>query len=123
MQDGRFWWDLRALATPSWITREMETGSKERDGGGERTLLSYERGERFCMIINHIVSTCTGNVVWMICFTLSNSNLHVYIHVAICYEKCLSHIIENSRMRNHLAVTPLCRNFPERSIHYVLYPE
>ena len=47
--------------------REMETGSKERDrGGGEGKSLAYERGsvrgERFCVIINRIVSTCTGNV-------------------------------------------------------------
>ena len=41
------------------------------------------RGERFCDIINHIISTCTGNVLQMICFTLSNSKLHVYVHVAI----------------------------------------
>ena len=47
--------------------REMETGSKERDReGGEGKSLAYERGsvrgERFCVIINRIVSTCTGNV-------------------------------------------------------------
>ena len=24
------------------------------------------RGESFCVIINHVVSTCTGNVLWMI---------------------------------------------------------
>ena len=46
--------------------REMETGSKERDGGGEGKSLAYERGsvsgERFCVIINRIVSTCVGNV-------------------------------------------------------------
>ena len=40
--------------------REMETGSKERDGGGEGKSLAYERGsvrgERFCVIINSIVS-------------------------------------------------------------------
>ena len=48
--------------------REIETGSKERDrgGGGEGKSLAYERGsvrgERFCVIINRIVSTCTGNV-------------------------------------------------------------
>ena len=39
---------------------EMETGSKERDGGGEEKSLVYERvsvrGERFCVIINSIVS-------------------------------------------------------------------
>ena len=50
--------------------REMETGSKERDGGGEGKSLAYERGsvrgERFCVIINRIVSTCTGNVLRMI---------------------------------------------------------
>ena len=50
--------------------REMETGSKERDGGGEGKSLAYEdgsaRGERFCIIINRIVSTCTGNVLQMI---------------------------------------------------------
>ena len=48
----------------------METGSKERDGGGEGKSLAYEggsvRGERFCIIINRIVSTCTGNVLQMI---------------------------------------------------------
>ena len=47
--------------------REMETGSKERDGGGEGKSLAYEggsvRGERFCIIINRIVSTCTGKYV------------------------------------------------------------
>ena len=47
--------------------REMETGSKERDRwGGEGKSLAYERGSvrggRFCVIINRIVSTCTGNV-------------------------------------------------------------
>ena len=45
--------------------REMETGSKESDGGGEGKSLAYERGsvrgERFCVTINRIVSTCTGN--------------------------------------------------------------
>ena len=45
----------------------METGSKERDGGGEGKSLAYEhgsaRGERFCVIINRIVPTCTGNVL------------------------------------------------------------
>ena len=47
--------------------RETETGSKERDGGGEGKSLAYERGsvrgERFSVIINCIVSTCTGNVL------------------------------------------------------------
>ena len=65
----------------------MEAGSKEGDEGGEGKSLAYEggsvRGERFCVIINRIVSTCTGNVLRMICFTLSNSKLHVYVHVAI----------------------------------------
>ena len=46
--------------------REMEKG----DGGGEGKSLAYERGsvhgERFCVIINHIVSTCTGNALQMI---------------------------------------------------------
>ena len=46
----------------------METGSKERDVGGEGKSLAYERGslrgERFCVIINRIV--CTGNVLRMI---------------------------------------------------------
>ena len=50
--------------------REMETGSKERDGEGEEKSLAYERvsvrGERFCVIINRTVSTCTGNVLRMI---------------------------------------------------------
>ena len=50
--------------------REMEMGSKERDGAGEGKSLAYERssvrGERFCAIINRIVSTCTGNVLRMI---------------------------------------------------------
>ena len=50
--------------------RKMETGSKERDGEGEGKSLAYEhgsvRGERFCVIINRIVSTCTGNVHRMI---------------------------------------------------------
>ena len=67
--------------------RELEAGSKERDREGEGKSLAYERGsvrgERFCVIINRIVSTCTGNVLRMICFTLSNSKLHVYVHVAI----------------------------------------
>ena len=44
--------------------REMETGSKERDGGGEGKSLAHERGsvrgERFCVIINRTVSICTG---------------------------------------------------------------
>ena len=47
-----------------------EMGSKERDGGGEEKSLAYERvsvrGERFCVIINRIVCTCTGNVLRMI---------------------------------------------------------
>ena len=50
--------------------REMETGSKERDGEEEGNSLAYEcgsvRGERFFVIINRIVSTCTGNVLPMI---------------------------------------------------------
>ena len=50
--------------------REMETGSKERDGGEEEKSLAYERGsvrgERFSVIINHIVSTRTGNGLRMI---------------------------------------------------------
>ena len=50
--------------------RGMKTGSKERDGGGEAKSLAYERGyvrgERSCVIINRIVSTCTGNVLRMI---------------------------------------------------------
>ena len=71
------------LTPPSWINRraevwnesimyprETETGSKERDGGGEGNSLAYERGsvrgERFCVIINRIVSTCTGNVLRVI---------------------------------------------------------
>ena len=50
-------------------------GSLERvynvpEGGGEGKSLAYERGsvrdERFCVIINRIVSTCTGNVLRMI---------------------------------------------------------
>jgi len=49
---------------------EMETGLKERDGGGEGKSLAYERGsvrgERFCVKINGIVSTCTENVLRMI---------------------------------------------------------
>ena len=70
------------MTPPSWINRraevwnesimyprEMETGSKERDGGGEGKSLAYERGsvrgERFCVIINRIVFTCTGNVLRM----------------------------------------------------------
>ena len=48
----------------------METGSKERDREGEGKSLAYEggsvHGERFCVIINRIVSTCTGNVLQMI---------------------------------------------------------
>ena len=80
---GVFWREPRARTPPSWINRraevwnesimyprEMETGSKERDGGGEGKSLAYERGsvrgERFCVIINRIVSTCTGNVLQMI---------------------------------------------------------
>ena len=50
--------------------RELETGSKERDRGGEGKLLAYGRGsvsgERFCVVINRIVSTCTGNILRMI---------------------------------------------------------
>ena len=50
--------------------REMETGSKETDWEGEGKSLAYERGsvrgERFCVIINRIVSTCTGNVLRML---------------------------------------------------------
>ena len=50
--------------------REMETDSKERDGEGEGESLAYERGsvrgERLCVIINRMVSTCTGNELWMI---------------------------------------------------------
>ena len=50
--------------------RGMETGSKERDGGGEGKSLAYERGsvrgERFCVIITRIVSTCIGNVLRII---------------------------------------------------------
>ena len=63
--------DPRALTRPSWLNRsaevwnesimyprEMETGSKERDGAGEGKSLAYERssvrGERFCAIINRI---------------------------------------------------------------------
>ena len=73
----------RAQTAPSWINRhaevwnesimylrEMETGSKESDGGGEGKSLASGRfsvrGERFCVIINRIVSTCTGNVLCMI---------------------------------------------------------
>ena len=74
---------MQGVTPPSWINRraevwnesimyprEMETGSKERDGGGEGKSLAYEHGsvhdERFCIIINSIVSTCTGNVLRMI---------------------------------------------------------
>ena len=50
--------------------REIETSSKERDRGGEGKSLANEhgsvRGERFCVIINRIVSTCKGNVLRMI---------------------------------------------------------
>ena len=50
--------------------REMETDLKERDRGGEGKSLAYGRGsacgERFCVIINRIVSTCTVNVLRMI---------------------------------------------------------
>ena len=50
-------------------------GSLERvynvpERGGEGKSLAYERGsvrdERFCVIINRIVSTCKGNVLRMI---------------------------------------------------------
>ena len=48
----------------------METGSKERDRGGEGKSLAYGRGsvrgERFCVIINRTVSTCSVNVLRMI---------------------------------------------------------
>ena len=71
------------LTPPPWINRraevwnesiiyprKTETGSKERDRGGEGKSLAYERGsvhgERFCVIINCIISTCTGNVLRMI---------------------------------------------------------
>ena len=50
--------------------REMETGSKERDGGEEEKSFAHERvsvrGERFCIIIDRIVSTRTGNGLRMI---------------------------------------------------------
>ena len=50
--------------------REMEKGSKERHGRGEGKSLAYERGsvrgERFCVIINRIVSSCKGSVLRMI---------------------------------------------------------
>ena len=50
--------------------RGVETGSKQRDGGGEGKSLAYERdsvrGERFCVIITRIVSTCIGNVLRII---------------------------------------------------------
>ena len=39
----------------------------------------------------------------------------------LCYEKCLSHITEHSRTGNYSAMTHLCKNLPERSIHYVIY--
>ena len=101
MQGGRIL--ARALTPPSWIKRRaevwnesimwpremetMQTGSKEGDGGGEGKSLAYERGsvrgERFCVIINRIVSTWGGNVLRMTFFTLSNqAKLHVYVHVA-----------------------------------------
>ena len=79
MQGGRFL--ARAASADSAILdkvwnesimypRGMKTGSKERDGGGEAKSLAYERGsvrgERSCVIINRIVSTCTGNVLRMI---------------------------------------------------------
>ena len=81
---GVFWREPRALTPPSSMNRrakvwnesimyprEMETGSKERDGGGEGKTLAYERGsvrgERFCVLSNRTVSTCTGNVLQMIC--------------------------------------------------------
>ena len=38
-----------------------------------------------------------------------------------CCEKCLSHITEHSRTGNHSAMTHLCKNLPEHSIHYVIY--
>ena len=70
---GVFWREPLALTPPSLINRraevwnesiiyprEMETGSKEREGGGEGKSLAYELGsvggERFCVIINRIVS-------------------------------------------------------------------
>ena len=98
--DGILVNEPRGMTPPSWINRhaevwnesimclrDLETGSKERDREGEGKSLAYERGsmrgERFCVIINRIVSTCTGNVLRIICFTLSNSKLHVYVHVAI----------------------------------------
>ena len=75
MQGGRFL--TRAASADSAILdkvwnesimypRGMKTGSKERDRGGEAKSLAYERGERSCVIINRIVSTCTGNVLQMI---------------------------------------------------------
>ena len=71
------------VTPPSWINRraevwnesimyprEMGMGSKEMDGGGEGKSLAYERGsvrgERLCVIISRIVSTCTGNALRMI---------------------------------------------------------
>ena len=64
---GVFWREPQVLTPPSWINRraqvwnksimylrEMETGSKERDGGGEGKSLAYGlvslHGERFCVI-------------------------------------------------------------------------
>ena len=89
--------------------REMETTSKERDGGGEGKSLAYERGfvrvERFCVIINRIVSTCTGNVLRMICFTLSNSKLHVYVHVAIQ--------LKNNKLLAAIAIEKRNRHFTD----------
>ena len=54
---GLFWRESRALTPPSWknrrgevwnesimYPREMETDSKERDGGGEGKSLAYQRG-------------------------------------------------------------------------------
>ena len=47
--------------------REMETGSKERDGAGEGKSLAYERssvrGERFCTIINCIFLSRTNKEI------------------------------------------------------------
>ena len=89
--------------------REMETSSKERDGGGEGKSLTYHRGsvrgERFCVIINRIVSTCTGNVTPDDCFTLSLSNLHVTVHVAVK--------LENNKLLAAIAIEKRNHNFSD----------
>ena len=80
MQGRRIWREPRALTPLSWIDRCAEVWNDVPEGDGDklkrkgrgrrRKIVSFERGsvcvERFCVIINRVVSTCTGNVLRMI---------------------------------------------------------